>query len=223
MIKCHSLTKKFQSCIALDGIELSVPSGQFLAIVGESGSGKSTLLSLMSGLDSPTEGAVIINGKNLADFSEKETAEFRKNEIGFIFQQFFLEPNYTVFQNIAMPLILKKADKKETDLRVNEIARQIGLEDKLNSKAKFLSGGEMQRCCIARAFVKEPKYVFADEPCGNLDSRNGQIIIDLLKSYKQKGHTVILVTHNRAEAAQAERIIALEDGRITSDKHIAEE
>lgn len=216
-IECENVTKIFKNCVALDGINLSIPSGQFIAITGESGSGKSTLLSLLSGLDNPTTGSILIDEKDLSRFNVRQIADFRKESIGFIFQQFFLEPNYTVFQNIALPLIIKKYTRKEIEQQVLLISQRIGLEDKLKTKAKCLSGGEMQRCCIARAFVKNPKIIFADEPCGNLDTTNGKVVIDLLKEYQGSGNTVVLVTHNQQEASRAERIIKLKDGKIISD------
>lgn len=217
MIELENITKKFSANFALSGIDIVVPERQFLSITGESGSGKSTLLSIMSGLDIPTTGKVIINGKDLSDFTNKEQAKFRQHEIGFIFQQFFLEPNYTVFQNIALPLLISKEKKDKVGEKVEKIARHVGLFNKLCCKAKTLSGGEMQRCCIARAFIQNPNIVFADEPCGNLDTKNGKTIMELLKNFHQQGNTVILVSHNPLEFQMAERIVTLKDGQIISD------
>lgn len=198
---------------ALDGVTLSIEQGEFVAIVGTSGSGKSTLLNMIGGLDVPTSGKVIVNGKELSALNDEQLTIFRRRKIGFIFQNYNLVPMLNVYENIVLPVELDgdKADKKFMD----EVVRMLALEDKLNNLPNNLSGGQQQRVAIARALISKPAIVLADEPTGNLDSRTSNDVLGLLKVTSQKFHqTLVMITHNSEIAQLADRIIRIEDGRI---------
>lgn len=198
---------------ALDGINLSVNEGEFVAIVGISGSGKSTLLHMMGGLDTPTSGDVIISGTKLSNKNEEQMAVFRRRHIGFVFQNYNLIPILNVYENIVLPVQLdgKKVDKDFLE----QIVHALGLQDKLQNLPNNLSGGQQQRVSIARALLTKPKIILADEPTGNLDSRTSEDVLFLLKSTGTKFHqTIVMITHNDAIAQTANRIIRIEDGRI---------
>ena len=198
---------------ALDGVNLSVNAGEFVAIVGTSGSGKSTLLHMMGGLDTPTSGDVIIGGKRLSQKSAEQMAVFRRRHIGFVFQNYNLVPILNVYENIVLPVQLdgRKADKGFLE----EIVHSLGLQDKLQNLPNNLSGGQQQRVSIARALLTKPEIILADEPTGNLDSRTSEDVLALLKVTSVKFHqTTIMITHNDAIAQMADRIIRIEDGRI---------
>ena len=198
---------------ALDGVNLSVEDGEFVAIVGTSGSGKSTLLNMIGGLDVPTSGKVIVDGRDLSTLKDEQLTVFRRRKIGFIFQNYNLVPVLNVFENIVLPVELdgNKVDKKF----MNEIVQMLGLEDKLNNMPNNLSGGQQQRVAIARALVSKPAIVLADEPTGNLDSKTSVDVLSLMKtsSYKFK-QTLVMITHNNEIAQLADRIIRIEDGKI---------
>ena len=196
---------------ALDGVTLSIEKGEFVAIVGTSGSGKSTLLNMIGGLDVPTSGQVVVDGKELSKLKDEELTVFRRRKIGFIFQNYNLVPVLNVFENIVLPVELdgNKVDKKF----MNEVVQMLGLEDKLNNMPNNLSGG--QRVAIARALVSKPAIVLADEPTGNLDSKTSADVLGLLKTTSQKFHqTLVMITHNSEIAQLADRIIRIEDGKI---------
>nr|WP_297883665.1 ABC transporter ATP-binding protein [uncultured Blautia sp.] len=198
---------------ALDGVTLSIEKGEFVAIVGTSGSGKSTLLNMIGGLDLPTFGKVVVDGRNLSTLKEEELTMFRRRKIGFIFQNYNLVPVLNVYENIVLPVELdgNKVDKKFMD----KVVRMLGLEDKLNNMPNNLSGGQQQRVAIARALVSKPAIVLADEPTGNLDSKTSSDVLGLLKATSQKFHqTLVMITHNNEIAQLADRIIRIEDGRI---------
>lgn len=198
---------------ALDGVNLSVNAGEFVAIVGTSGSGKSTLLHMLGGLDTPTSGEVIIGGKRLSKKSEEQMAVFRRRHIGFIFQNYNLVPILNVYENIVLPVQLdgRKADKDF----LKEIIHALGLQGKLQSLPNNLSGGQQQRVSIARALLTKPEIILADEPTGNLDSRTSEDVLALLKVTSTQFHqTTIMITHNDAIAQMADRIIRIEDGRV---------
>ena len=198
---------------ALDGVTLSIEQGEFVAIVGTSGSGKSTLLNMIGGLDVPTSGKVIVDGKELSALNDEQLTIFRRRKIGFIFQNYNLVPMLNVYENIVLPVELDgdKADKKFMD----EVVRMLALEDKLNNLPNNLSGGQQQRVAIARALISKPAIVLADEPTGNLDSRTSNDVLGLLKVTSQKFHqTLVMITHNSEIAQLADRIIRIEDGRI---------
>ena len=198
---------------ALDGVNLSVEQGEFVAIVGTSGSGKSTLLNMIGGLDVPTSGKVIVDGRDLSTLKDEQLTIFRRRKIGFIFQNYNLMPVLNVFENIVLPVELdgNKVDKKF----MKEVVRMLGLEDKLNNMPSNLSGGQQQRVAIARALVSKPAIVLADEPTGNLDSMTSSDVLSLLKVTSTKfDQTLVMITHNNEIAQLADRIIRIEDGKI---------
>ena len=201
----------------LKSIDLTIPTGQFIAITGHSGSGKTTLLSLIAGLDAPTDGEINIDGQDITKLNEDELALLRGNRFGFIFQNFHLIPTLTALENVVLSLELNNtpgALQKSEDL-----LSEVGLGDRLNHYPAQLSGGEQQRLSIARAFVNEPDIILADEPTGNLDSKNSDHIMDLIQELHQvKKATIILVTHEPQVANQSQRILTLEDGKIISDQ-----
>ena len=198
---------------ALDGVNLSVEQGEFVAIVGTSGSGKSTLLNMIGGLDVPTSGKVIVDGRDLSTLKDEQLTIFRRRKIGFIFQNYNLVPVLNVYENIVLPVELdgNKVDKKF----MKEVVQMLGLEDKLNNMPNNLSGGQQQRVAIARALVSKPAIILADEPTGNLDSRTSDKVIDLLKMTSEKFHqTIVMITHNPEIAEKADVRIRIEDGKI---------
>lgn len=202
---------------ALDGITLEIEQGSFTAIVGTSGSGKSTLLHMLGGLDTPTSGSVCVDGQELSGMGKNELAIFRRRKIGFIFQNYNLMPNLTVYDNIVLPVELdgRSVDKEY----LTTIAKTLGLEDKLNRKPHKLSGGQQQRVAIARALAAKPAIVLADEPTGNLDSHTSQEVIGLLKTTSEMFHqTIVMITHNEEIAQSADRTIRIEDGKIVESR-----
>ncbi|GLC30054.1 ABC transporter ATP-binding protein [Clostridium omnivorum] len=204
---------------ALKDINFSVNKGEFVAIVGASGSGKSTLLHLLGGLDRPTGGKVIIDGESIYDYKEEKLAIFRRRKIGFIFQFFNLIPVLDVEENVALPALLDndKVDKKYLD----EIIEILGLTERKSHLPSELSGGQQQRVSIGRALLNKPSIILADEPTGNLDSKNSKEVIELLKFTARKyNQTLILITHDINIASMADRIVTIEDGQIVSDKHL---
>lgn len=198
---------------ALDGVNLSVEKGEFLAIVGTSGSGKSTLLNLLGGLEVPTSGSVVMDGKQLELLSDDELTIFRRRKIGFVFQQFNLIPMLNVWENIILPL---KLDNKRVDKKyIRDIIDILGLEKKCDSLPGQLSGGQQQRVSIARAMAIKPSVILADEPTGNLDSRTSQDVLGILKvTSEQYRQTMVMITHNAEIAQMADRIVRIEDGKI---------
>ena len=198
---------------ALDGVTLSVEDGEFVAIVGTSGSGKSTLLNMIGGLDVPTSGKVIVDGRDLSTLKDEQLTVFRRRKIGFIFQNYNLVPVLNVFENIVLPVELD-GGRVDTNF-LNEVVGFLGLKDKMNSMPNNLSGGQQQRVAIARALATRPTIVLADEPTGNLDSKTSVDVLSLMKtsSYKFK-QTLVMITHNNEIAQLADRIIRIEDGKI---------
>ena len=198
---------------ALDGVNLSVNSGEFVAIVGTSGSGKSTLLHMLGGLDRPTSGSVIVDGKDIFSLKDEALTIFRRRKIGFVFQSYNLVPVLNARENIVLPIQLDGRQVDEDFL--DKIANTLGLEKKLGSLPSQLSGGQQQRVAIARALAAAPAIILADEPTGNLDSRTSQDVLSLLKVTSQKfAQTIVMITHNEEIAQTADRIIRIEDGRI---------
>ena len=198
---------------ALDGVSISIEPGEFVAIIGTSGSGKSTLLNMLGGLDRPTSGSVRVDNYELGKLKDEDLTVFRRQQIGFIFQNYNLVPVLNVYENIVMPIQLdgKKPDQKF----IKEIVALLGLEKKLYNMPNTLSGGQQQRVAIARALASKPAIILADEPTGNLDSKTSDEVIELLKVTSQKFHqTIVMITHNPEIAAQADRTIHIEDGRI---------
>lgn len=214
---CKSYGKGNTKVDALKNVNLTINQGEFVAVVGASGSGKSTLLHLLGGVDKPTSGKVVVDGVDLYSLSEKEMAIFRRRKVGFIFQFYNLIPVLTVEENMKLPLLLdhKNVDEKE----FQELIDILGLEERKHHLPNELSGGQQQRASIGRALAYKPSIVLADEPTGNLDSKNSKEIIDLLKlSVRKYNQTLILITHDLSIAAQANRIITIEDGRIIRDE-----
>ena len=200
---------------ALDGVDLTIEHGEFVAIVGTSGSGKSTLLHMLGGLDRPTSGSVFVDGKDIFSFKDEALTIFRRRKIGFVFQSYNLVPVLNVQENIVLPIQLdgRRVDKAF----VRQIVRTLGLEERLDALPSQLSGGQQQRVAIARALATAPAIILADEPTGNLDSRTSQDVLGLLKITSQKfSQTIVMITHNEEIAQMADRILRIEDGRIVS-------
>ncbi len=202
---------------ALDGITMEIEQGSFTAVVGTSGSGKSTLLHMLGGLDTPTSGSVIVDGQELNGMDRNELTIFRRRKIGFIFQNYNLVPNLSIYDNIVLPVEL---DGREPDeMYMMEVVRTLGLEDKLSRKPGKLSGGQQQRAAIARALAAKPAIILADEPTGNLDSRTSQEVIGLLQTTSKNFHqTIVMITHNDEIAQSADRSIRIEDGKIAESR-----
>lgn len=200
--------------IALDKAELKIMSGEFISIMGPSGSGKSTLLHMLSGLDRPTSGSLTYNGKDIYNFSDKELSEFRRRNIGFVFQQFNLLPVLTAKENIIMPLLLDKKQPDETWL--GQLVNLLGIEGRLSHLPHELSGGQQQRVAIARALIAQPDIIFADEPTGNLDSKSGSKVMEILQIIWEKmGKTLVIITHDSGIAQMAKRRFEILDGNLT--------
>lgn len=221
ILKCENVRKVYGSgsnqFAALNGIDLSVEKGEFIAIVGASGSGKSTLLHILGGVDRPTEGSVIVEGTDISTMNATKTAVFRRRKVGLIYQFYNLIPTLTVQKNILMPLLLDK--KKVNRDFFEQVVGTLGIGDKLDCLPHQLSGGQQQRAAIARALIYRPALLLADEPTGNLDRKNSGEIIDLLKlSNRNLKQTILLITHDEKIALEADRIITIEDGCIISDQ-----
>ena len=224
MIKLLNVTKNVRSgtdnLTILDDVSFEIPDGQFVAVTGASGSGKSTLLGLIAGLDAPTSGQIFLDDEDITTQGEDKLATIRSKKIGFVFQSFHLIPSLTAFENILIPMeILGLPDVKR---RAAHLLEQVDLTNRGHHYPAELSGGEQQRVAIARAFANSPKILLADEPTGNLDSKNGQHIFDLMKNlHRQNDVTLILVTHDSMLASQAQRQIILTDGRVSSERFLA--
>ena len=221
LIEARNVTKKYkvgsEIITALDDVTLSIEQGEFLAILGTSGCGKSTLLNMLSGLERPTKGDVIVNGVRINKVNEKNMSKFRSKEMGFIFQQYNLIGSLTALENVMLPLAIQGASKKERVARSKAILERLGLGARLNNKPSQMSGGQQQRVSIARSLVSEPKIIFADEPTGNLDSRTTIEILEFLqKIVREQGKTLIMVSHDIEVAMYADRIVHMLDGKITS-------
>ena len=219
ILRTENLKKYYDQnmvCVkALDGVSLSVEQGEFVAIVGTSGSGKSPLLHMLGGLDRPTSGTVLVDGKRIFDLEDGELTIFRRRKIGFVFQAYNLVPVLNVYENIVLPIQLD-GGVVDTDF-VEQIIDILGLSEKINSLPNQLSGGQQQRVAIARALATKPSIILADEPTGNLDSKTSQDVLGLLKVTGQKfKQTIVMITHNEEIAQMADRIIRIEDGRIIS-------
>jgi putative ABC transport system ATP-binding protein len=229
-IKVSGLRKVYrignsEKVVALDNIDLEVERGEIICILGTSGSGKSTLLNMLAGLEKPTRGEIIINGKNIAQMSENQLAMFRRSTMGFVFQSYNLMPHLTALENVGFPLMLKNVSKRARDKKSKEMLELVGLHKQIKRKPSQMSGGQQQRVGIARALVSNPKLVFADEPTGNLDSRTTKEIMELILSrVKENNQTLIIVTHDVNIARYADRVIHIFDGNISKveiveDKH----
>ena len=201
---------------AVNDVSLTINDGEFVAIVGKSGSGKSTLLNLIGTLDTPTQGSILLDDADYKTLSAKQIAKLRNSKLGFVFQRFNLEGEYTVLQNVELPLII--AGSFKNGQKVVDVLKHFCIYDNLKTKTKFLSGGEQQRVAIARAIVNDPQIVLADEPCGNLDTASSESVMEILKQLNEQGKTVILVTHDEIDAKKAKRIITLSNGAVISDE-----
>ena len=219
MIEVRGVTKSYGKkqnvFVALRDISFQVPDGATVAIVGKSGSGKSTLMHAMSGLDRPEKGQIVIDGVDILKLKDKAVDRFRSEQIGFIFQAFFVQANETSYQNVALPLEIAKIPRKHRKQRVDTALERVEMLEKINSKAAHLSGGQKQRLAIARAIVNRPKIIFADEPTGNLDSTTGGRVEELLFALnRESGTTLIFVTHDHQLAARCDQQIHIKDGQI---------
>ena len=199
---------------ALEDITLRVAAGEFVAVTGPSGCGKSTLLNVLGIMDAPTSGTYTLDDMNVYEHSERELVELRNKHIGFIFQSFNLLESPSVFENVELPLIYRKMDKKERRAKVTSILESLKLRDYADFHPTELSGGEQQRVAVARALVGDPKLVLADEPTGNLDSKSGEVVMQLLETMNKNGVTIIMVTHSASYAARAHRVVEMLDGKI---------
>jgi putative ABC transport system ATP-binding protein len=215
MLKLSHIQKSYGSKAILGDVSFVIGAGEYVAIMGESGSGKSTLLNLIAGLDTPDNGTVEIDGNNLAALDDDVRTKVRARTIGFVFQAFHLLPHLNVLHNVALPLAIAGANLSDRDNKSRAMLKSFGLEGRETSLPRELSGGEMQRAAIARALIHEPKLVLADEPTGNLDSRNAESVLHLLRQQiKDRGASGILVTHSLAAAQTADRILVLKDGKF---------
>ncbi len=221
ILRCEGVRKVYGSgsnqVVALDGIDLSVSKGEFVAIIGASGSGKSTLLHILGSVDKPTDGKVVIDGTDLSKLNQTQAAIFRRRKVGLVYQFYNLIPTLTVRKNILIPLALDK--KKPNQEYFEKVVSSLGIADKLDALPNQLSGGQQQRAAIARSLIYRPALLLADEPTGNLDQKNTTEIIDMLKlSNRNLEQTILLITHDEKVALEAQRIITIEDGHIISDK-----
>jgi putative ABC transport system ATP-binding protein len=202
---------------ALNGVSLTINEGEFVAIVGTSGSGKSTLMNMLGCLDSPTYGSYMLNGENVSAMNDKELSYIRNRKIGFIFQGFNLIPGLSAIENVELPLIYRKVNKRERLKKSLQALEKVSLENRVNHCPNQLSGGQQQRVAIARAIAGHPEIILADEPTGNLDSQSGAEVMEILKDLNKSGITIVLITHDLNIAKQASRVIRINDGKIASD------
>lgn len=221
ILQCENIRKVYgdsdNQVIALDGVDLSVEKGEFVAIVGASGSGKSTLLHILGGVDRPTAGKVMVEGTDISSMNRTQAAIFRRRKVGLVYQFYNLIPTLTVRKNIEMPLLLDK--RKVNAEYFAQVVTSLGIDGKLEALPHQLSGGQQQRVAIARSLIYRPALLLADEPTGNLDRRNGKEIVDLLKlSNRNMNQTILLITHDERVALEADRILTIEDGHIVSDR-----
>ncbi len=215
LIEAHRLTKIYKDGTkALNSVDLQIEKGQFVVITGISGSGKTTLLNILGLLSLPTNGSYFFLDENVLSLSDSEKAKLRLNKIGFVFQDFELDERMSVQNNIAVPLILKGVKAQEGKKKISEMASKLGITNILKKKAGQISGGQKQRVAIARALINEPEVIFADEPAGNLDSKNHDVIMNIFKSLNSEGKTIIMVTHNMSDISLANHWVSIADGKV---------
>ena len=221
LIELIDITKIYQvgdtEIRANDGINITIYQGEMVAIIGKSGSGKSTVMNIIGSLDTPTSGQYLLEGKDVSRLKGDELAEIRNKTIGFIFQQYNLLPKQNILDNVGLPLLYSRVGDRERKRRALTVLKKVGLEEKYRNYPTQLSGGQQQRASIARALVAEPSIILADEPTGALDSRTGKEVIEILHQLHKEGNTIVLITHDRSIAAEAERIIQISDGTIIFD------
>jgi len=220
VIEIQNITKVYktgdENTVAVDGIDLKVRKGEFVAIMGPSGSGKSSLMHILGLLDTPTSGKYILAGQDVSKLTKNRQAWIRNQEIGFVFQQFNLLPRTTVLDNVLLPTIYSK--QKDATIQAKKMIERVGLSDRIKHKSNQLSGGQIQRVAIARALITDPTIILADEPTGNLDTKKSKEIMELFQKINHEGTTIILITHEPSIAKFAKRVIKLEDGKIVSDR-----
>lgn len=224
LIKVNNLEKTYTSggvkIPALKNISFEIQKGEFVAVMGPSGSGKSTLLQILAFLDGFTGGEYFFEKKNVKEYKKDEIAKIRNIKLGFIFQAFNLLPNATVFENVKLPLIYSDVPEKLWDSTASKAIEEVGLANRRHHESSKLSGGEKQRVAIARALINNPEIIFADEPTGNLDSKSGKTVMEIIQKLNEEGKTIILITHETYTAEHAERIIKIHDGEIVSDEKV---
>jgi len=224
IIKTQGLKKIYQmggeQVKALDGVDIELERGEYVAIMGPSGSGKSTLMNLLGCLDTPSEGEYWLNGHAVSTLNDDELAQVRNKEVGFVFQSFHLLPRYSALDNVQLPLVYSNIAREERLERAMRALEQVDLTDRIHHRPNELSGGQRQRVAIARALINQPSILLADEPTGNLDSTTGREILNLFEHLHTAGHTIILVTHDLEVASHANRIIRLRDGRVELDRTV---
>ena len=214
----HHRSQDGSTVRALDGIDLTVPSGEFLAIIGPSGAGKSSLLNILGCLDRPTSGRLLINDRLVSTMPSATVADIRNTEIGFVFQAFNLIPALTARGNVELPMVYAGVGRRERRLRATEALNRVGLAAHAERHPNQLSGGQQQRVAVARAIVNDPAFILADEPTGNLDSRSTDDVLGIIEQLHRAGSTVVLITHEDEVAARAERVVTMQDGRIAADE-----
>lgn len=222
MIELSSIEKSYsigkEKFNVLKGINLTIPTGEFVAIMGPSGSGKSTLMNIIGCLDRPTSGTYLLNGENISTYEENKLAKVRNRSIGFVFQQFHLLPRLNAWRNVELPMIYAGKRKQEREEKAAEALQKVGLQDRMNHMPNELSGGQKQRVAIARAIVNEPEIILADEPTGALDTKTSAQVMELFKMLHQEGTTIVLVTHEPEIAAYADRTVFIRDGEIVQEE-----
>lgn len=228
MIKFENVSKVFNKdtnpIVVFDNLNLEIETNKFISILGRSGSGKSTLLNLIGGIENADKGNIYIGDKNITNLNKDSLAQFRNEEIGYIFQKFILEPSLSVLDNVVIPLVIRGVDKKEREKKAKEVLTILNLEDRINETVRNLSGGEQQRVCIARALIGDANIILADEPTGNLDYERGQEVLRYLKNISLEGKSVILVTHNKEDAYKySDYVYEINDGKIINRTQIGDE